>query len=321
MSNDQLCPWRPTLGCSYDPAMPIREFFHLIHVVDDEDEVDAWYDELFSPQRFAPKSWSDGEKRWASLSMIGDFMIEVIEPSSSPEDQAMPLSRFRTRFSQHLHSLAWYVDAADLRPLFDELRATGIRIAKPGGGMFPDGDIDPGPTIFTHPKDTFGQLEFVAVDDHWLRSDPRFGANWEPSYWRTEHPLGIERVAYFTTVVRDIEPVRRLYEGPLGGRLLHTEASDGGESAFVWVGSDSVVELAMPTVDDSRLAIDLADNGELPHACTFKVTDLDAAEHHVEKVGVGVTDRSDDGFTLEPADCFGAVYAFTSRDVPGDPRS
>ena len=24
--------------------MAITEFFHLIHVVDDEDEVDAWYD-------------------------------------------------------------------------------------------------------------------------------------------------------------------------------------------------------------------------------------------------------------------------------------
>lgn len=300
--------------------MPIREFFHLIHVVDDHGEANAWYDRVFKPQRFIEKNWSDVEKRWASLAMIGNFMIEVIEPGSAPEDAAMPLGRFRARFGQHFHSLAWYVDADDVRPLFDELRAHGVRIAKPGGGMFPDRDVDPGPTIFTHPKDAFGQLEFVALDAFWHERDPRFAANWSPSFWWDDHPLGIERVAYFTTIVRDVEKARHLYEGPIGGRLLHAEASAGAERGFVFVGSDSIVQLAKPTVDDSLLALDLAENGELPHGCTFKVVDLEAAERHIEKVGVGVADRSGDGFTLEPADCFGAVYAFTSRAVPGDPR-
>jgi hypothetical protein len=300
--------------------MPIREFFHLIHVVDDEAEVEAWYDEVFAPRRFIEKNWSDVERRWASLAMIGDFMIEVIEPGSAPGDEEMPLGRFRSRFGQHFHSLAWYVDTPDVRPLFDQLRAHGVRIAKPGGGMFPEGDVDPGPTIFTHPKDAFGQLEFVALDDFWRDRDPRFAADWSASFWRDEHPLGIERVAFLTTIVMDVDKARALFEGPIGGRLLHTEASAVVESAFVFVGSDSIVELAKPTVYNSRLAVDLAENGELPHGCTFKVVDLEAAERHIEKVGVGVSDRSGDGFTLEPADCFGAVYAFTSRPVPGDPR-
>ena len=300
--------------------MPIREFFHLIHVVDDGDEVGAWYDEVFKPQRFIEKSWSDVEKRWASLAMIGDFMIEVIEPGSAPEDEVMPLGRFRRRFGQHFHSLAWYVDSPDVRPLFDELRAHGVRIAKPGGGMFPDGDVDPGPTIFTHPKDAYGQLEFVALDDFWRQRDPRFAGDWSPDFWRDDHPLGIESVAYFTTIVGDVEKARHLYEGPLHGRLLHTDTSAVAQSAFLFVGNASVVELAKPTVDDSRLAVDLAENGELLHSCTFKVVDLEAAERHIERVGVAVADRSGDGFTLEPADCFGAVYAFTSRVVPGDPR-
>lgn len=296
--------------------MPIREFFHLIHVVDDQREASAWYDEVFKPQRFIENSWSDVEKRWASLAMIGNFMIEVIEPSSAAEDEGMPLGRFRARFGQHFHSLAWYVDAPDVRRLFDALRAHGVRIAKPGGGMFPDGDIEPGPTIFTHPKDTFGQLEFVALDDFWRERDPRFAANWSPSFWRDAHPLGIERVAYFTSLVTDVERARTLFEGPISGRLLHTETSAVAESAFVLVGSDTIVELARPTAEASRLATDLAENGELPHGCTFKVVDLEAAERHMDDVGVRVAERSGDGFTLEPADCFGAVYGFTSRAVP-----
>jgi hypothetical protein len=139
----------------------------------------------------------------------------------------------------------------------------------PGGGMFPAGDVDPGPTIFTHPKDSFGQLEFVALDDLWRELDPRFAPAWSPTFWRDDHPLGIESVAYFTTIATDLERARALYEGPIDGRVLDAEASAAGESAFVVVGSGSIVELAKPTVNNSRLAAELAANGELLHGCTL----------------------------------------------------
>jgi hypothetical protein len=300
----------------------IREFFHLIHIVDNEDEVDAFYANLFSPQYFSKKSWMEGEKRWASLGMVGDFMLEVIEPSDKPEDQGMPLSKFRGRFGQHYHSLAWYLEEGTVKPLFDSLRAQGIRIAKPGGGMFPEGDdVDPGVTIFTHPRDTFGQLEFVDVAYHWLDTDPRFQPGWDPSYWRDEHPLGIVRASHFTTLVRDLEPARKLYVEALGGRVLHTASTPLADSLFVLVGTETVVELAKPVAAGSRMAADLDDNGELPHACTFTVRDLEAAERHVTGLGIGVVDRAGSSFTLDPADCFNAVWSFTTDVVPNDPRA
>ncbi len=302
--------------------MPIREFFHLIHVVDDMDDVDAWYDALFSPRCFQPKGYAELEKRWASLSMIGDFMIEVIEPSSVPEDRQAPLPKFHGRFGQHFHSLAWYVDVPDLVPLFNRLRRRGVRIAKPGGGLFPDGDdFDPGNTIFTHPKDTFGQIEFVGLNDLWRGHDPRYAPGWSSAWWRDEHPLAIERVSHFTTIVSDLDRARGLYEDGFEGRVIHEETSADAESVFMFVGNETVVELARPARSGSRLARDLEQNGELPHAVTFKVRDLDAAERHVEKVGVGIVDRSGDAFTLDPADCSNAVYAFTDHSVPGDPRA
>jgi catechol 2,3-dioxygenase-like lactoylglutathione lyase family enzyme len=300
--------------------MAITEFFHLIHMVDNEDEVDAWYDAVFAPRRFGEKHFADNEKRWASLSMIGDFMIEVIEPSSAPEDATMPLTKFRTRFGQHFHSLAWYTDPGGVKPLFDRFRNRGIRIAKPGGGMFPDGDIDPGVTIFSHPKDTFGQLEFVDVSHHWTDTDPRFQPGWSPAWWRDEHPLGIHRVSHFTTIVTDLDRAVDLYKDVLDARELHRSEGTDRESVFVFVGADTVVELARPTGASGRLADDLAANGELPHACTFTVSDLDAVERHVGSVGVRVADRAGDALTLDPADCFGAVYTFTTTSVPDDPR-
>jgi hypothetical protein len=299
--------------------VPIREFFHLIHIVDHEDEVDAWYDEVFAPERFMKKGWIDSEKRWASLSMVGDLMIEVIEPSSDPRDQHMPLSKFRNRFGQHFHSLAWYVDPLDVKPLFDRLRTGGIRVAKPGGGMFPDGDVDPGNTIFTHPRDTFGQLEFEGLADHWLRMDPRFQPGWSSDRW-LDQPLGIVRASHLTVVVDDLDRACRLYQSAFDGVMLHRQSSSVGEAVHVAVGTDTVVELVSPATSDSRAGRDRQVNGSVPHACTFTVQDLDRAERHVERVGVGVVDRSGDSFTLDPADSYGAVYAFTDRTVPGDPR-
>jgi catechol 2,3-dioxygenase-like lactoylglutathione lyase family enzyme len=303
------------------PAMPIREFFHLIHVIDDEDEVDAWYEAVFSPQIFQPKGWAPSEKRWASLGAISDMVIEVLQPSSAGEDQGMPLTRFKARFGQHFHSLAWYIDYEDVRPLFRRIREAGIRVAKPGGGMFPEGEIDPGWTIFTHPKDTFGQIEFEGLRPHWQRKDPRLQTSWSADWWRDEHPLGIERSSHVTTVVGDVERARALYVDIFGATFLHEETTPLTHSAFVALGNYTIIELARPTVPDSLLARDLAAHGELPHSCTFKVRDLEAAERHLEKVGVGIADRGGETITLDPPDCYNAVYAFTTRSIPGDRRS
>lgn len=299
--------------------MPIREFFHLIHIVDDLAEADSWYRELFSPQFFMEQHWLDVEKRWASLFVVGDTVLEVIEPSSAPEDQHMPLTRFHNRFGRHFHSLAWYVDPEDIVPLYRRLRSHGVRVAKPGGGFFAE-DEEPGNTIFTHPRETFGQIEFEGLNEHWRRVDPRFARGWSSAFWRDEHPLGIEGLSHLTTVVPDLAPAQALYEEALGGTTFHTETGRTAESAFVLVGGLTVVELARPVTDDSLLARDLAANGPLPHAATFKVRDLDSAERHVAKVGVRVAERGGDTLVLDPGDCRDAVYAFTDRILPGDPR-
>ncbi|MBO0730824.1 MAG: hypothetical protein J2P57_16325, partial [Acidimicrobiaceae bacterium] len=68
------------------------------------------------------------------------------------------------------------------------------------------------------------------------------------------------------------------------------------------------------------LAADLDANGELPHSATFRVVDLEAAERHTDKLGIGVADRRGDTLTLDPDDCYGAVWSFTERAIPGDPR-
>ena len=66
-------------------------------------------------------------------------------------------------------------------------------------------------------------------------------------------------------------------------------------SAFVQVGTETRRRAGRADAElTRRLAQDLAEHGELPHAMTFKVADLDAVEQHLGAVGIGVAERSDD---------------------------
>ena len=81
------------------------------------------------------------------------------------------------------------------------------------------------------------------------------------------------------------------------------------------------MELAQPKSEDSWIGQDLAAHGNIPHAMTFKVKDLEAAERHIGGTGIGVAWRSDDTIYLDPTDMANGVIGFTTREIPGDPRS
>jgi catechol 2,3-dioxygenase-like lactoylglutathione lyase family enzyme len=299
--------------------MAIRKLFHFMHIVDDFDATSARYDALFAPHVYAPKHWSDFDKRWASLAVVGpDFVLEIMEPSKEPDDGGSPLPKFHRRHGDHLHSFAWFVDAADHKELARRMLDAGVRVVTPYGSL--DGeDGKPGAsTFFTHPKDTFGQLELQS----WTPEGggaPHTSPDWDATFWSDEHPLGLLGMSHLTTVVTDLERTKAFYEGLLDAPAFFEETTDDRTSAYALVGDDTVVEIAQPTTEGSRLARDLAAHGELPHAMTFRVRDLDAARRHVEGIGVRV-EHAGDTITLDPDDMHHAVVAFTTRQLPGDPR-
>src|SRR4051812_38161361 len=180
--------------------MPVRKFFHLMHVVDDFDAAEAFFGDLFSPLTYTPKHWSDLDKRWASLARVGDdFVLELMEPSKDEADQSSPIPKFRSRFGQHLHSMSWLVDEDDMQAVFDKIRS-GVRVVNNVGGVFPhDGAATVPMVIFTHPRDTFGQLEFMAATDRGRNNDPVYEPGWSSAFWREEQPLGIQRTSHFVT--------------------------------------------------------------------------------------------------------------------------
>ncbi len=175
-------------------------------------------------------------------------------------------------------------------------------------------------TIFTHPKDTFGQLQFQTGPPEVPVPDPRLVPGWSPAATSAEHPLGLVRASHVTTMVRDLEAAMALYGGPLGGRLVHEAADDVARHAFFLVGTDTIVDVAQPLREGTRLHDDLARNGELPHSVTFLVRDLDAACRHLEQADVPVIEPEATSVLIDPEVSLGAVVRLTSTPVPGDPR-
>jgi len=174
--------------------------------------------------------------------------------------------------------------------------------------------------LFTHPKDTFGQIELMCTPPAGWPGDPLYQPGWSAAFWRDEHPLGIVRTSHITNMVSDLDRATVVFGDLMRGTAFHTASDATAKRVYALVGVDTVVELAEPVSEETLMGRDHASSGDLPHAVTFAVRDLARAEDHVEKVGFRVLAREGDTLTLDPSDCFGAVVCFTTSAIPDDPR-
>jgi catechol 2,3-dioxygenase-like lactoylglutathione lyase family enzyme len=310
--------------CERD-LLSVGKLFHVAHIVEELAPLDAWYDRVFAPVRgIMDGNYAEPIRRMASLLVIGDTIVEAMSPSPGPEAVALPIGRFQARFGRHWHSVAWFTD--DVGGVWDRLTAHGLRVINPRGG--PDQRPLEG-DIYTHPKDTHSQLEFFqppvthggpAAPGHF--ADPRFEPDWPAPWLASPNPLGIDRLAYVTIVVPDLEQATAVYCDGIGATLLRRAASPltGTECAYVSVGPETVLELAQPTESDSLAGQELAAHGGMCHAVAFTVADLDQAEAHLGRQGVAVLARDETTILTDPDDCFGAPFRFTTWKAPGDPR-
>jgi extradiol dioxygenase family protein len=291
----------------------IGKLFHLTHVVDDLAAMDRWYDEVFAVNRFY-HGYEKLAGRDASLIAIGEVIMEPMSPAKVENLKNPSVKKFHDRFGQHFHSIAWYVD--DVGAIADRLDTNKFRLFDIVGKQ-----VKPplkATAIWTHPRETPGQLEFAVYGD--FIPDPRMAAGWSSASWRDQHPLGIERASHITLVVRDLPATKRLYVDVLGGKLIHEEETAGRKkSSFVVIGEDSVVEIAQPLATDSAEARDLEQNGEGIHALIFKTKNLQrATEFLASKQLKPISDGG--AMVLDKEQAFGMVIGFTERMLPNDPR-
>ena len=292
----------------------IGKLFHLTHVVSDLTPVDRWYDEVFACTRYY-HGFAKAAGRDASLLAIGDIIMEPMSPANVPNLRNQSVKRFHDRFGQHLHSIAFYVD--DVPAISTHLAAQKLRMWDVvGRPVTPPNEKF---AVWTHPKETHGQLEFAVVGTNTI--DPRLQPAWSNQFWRERHPLGIEGASHITVVVGDLPTAKRCYSEILGAKAIHEEETAGHKrSAYVAVGEDTVVELAQPLSATSREGQDLERNGEGVHALTFKTRDLAKAREFLKSKQLRPEPDGTASIVLGPEQAFGMVIGFTERRLPNDPR-
>ena len=300
--------------------MAIGKLFHIIHMTGDLPALEAWYDDVFSVRRgFLDHNYMPGEKRDASLVVLGDCVIEPLAPAFRVEGwDAMPLGRFYQRFGSHWHSIAWYTD--DPGDIWQRCTDNGIRVFVEGGVRSTERP-PPQSAIMTHPRDTIAQLEFMRREGTGIEHrDPRFKPDWNPGWWADSHPLGLVDLAYTTVLTRDLDRAKNLYTNVLGGVLVHESSSDltGTRNAYVLMGT-TVLELATPVRDGTLAADDVAANGEIHHAAAFRVRDLDQAEKYLQSKGIGSLARDETTLLTQPATTHGVPFRWTTAGIPGAP--
>lgn len=301
--------------------MSIGRLFHIIHMTGDLPALEAWYDDVFSVRRgFLDNNYMPGEKRDASLVLLGDTVIEPLAPAFRVEGwDAMPLGRFYNRFGNHWHSIAWYSD--DAGAMWQRCVDNDIRVYVEGGVLTSE---RPGPksAIMTHPKDTITQLEFFNPVGTMDARDPRInGSDFDPEWWIKNHPVKTPGLAYTTILTKDLERATHVYADILGGTLLEksSNALTGTDDAYVQLG-DTVVQLSKPNTDGTIAALDMEKSGECHHAAAFKVLDLDDTKEYFDSKGIATIARDDHTLITDPATTHGVPFRWTTWDVPGGPR-
>ena len=293
--------------------MRIGKLFHLTPFVDDLGAAEFFFNSVFSPFCML-RNYSSHWHRNAAMYVIGETSIEIMQPLPPPDGQrGTSWFRYMDRFGPRVHNIAFFVD--DRQALAERLEAAGVRITDGGSES----------TVFAHPKDTPGMLEFQETGGVFPSIDPRFSDHWpafRDDYWPKRHPLGVERMSHITVVVHDVEQARTFYTDVLDAVSLDDQASTvpDADARYVLVGEDTVIELARPRDAGSPAGRDLATVGQHPVAVTFTVRDLEQAAGHLERAQAPVIAVGDHDVVLDRTRTWNTEYRFTDRSLAGDPR-
>lgn len=291
----------------------IGKLYHLAHLVEDLDATDRLYYDIFSCLR-PYHAYEEAAKRAASLVIIADQCLEPIHPSDDPADANTPLARFRARFGNRMHSIAWYTDNVQefARRLLDhDIRLFGLSgkpVTKPEAGA----------PVWTHPADTGTLLEFAEPG---FAADPRLHRSFKLDLWR-KHPLALIRTSHVTVLFDDLRDAERVYGSALGGALLYTDTSDPTTPrAYYAIGENTVIEAVAPTTVDTAEGADHAAAGNMVHAVTFATADLAGASRFLADRGISVIAANPHQVWLDLDPAHGIRMGLTDAAIPGDARS
>lgn len=231
-----------------------------------------------------------GEQFHAGLVAFGGVIFELFSPA---------VYLLNARYGHHYIGLEYQADAERVREV---MKARNIRIVR-------DVDI----AVHTHPTDTCGvAFEFYKGSFHDQEWPMIGGYMKSASFWRDEHPLGIEGLYGYSIAVADIEPARRFLREVMGAKEM-AEGRDAALNARVIkaIVADTVVELMTPE-GAGGLQDHLNRFGDGMRSTILGIADPAAAKRHLSDAGLRIVPGSDpDRFAVAEEDNLGILFEFT----------
>ena len=294
----------------------LGRLFHLTPLVDSIGDAELFFNSVFAPVCMM-RGYSEHWHRHGAIYVIAETSIEPMEPLAPPPGQkGTSWFRYMDKYGPHVHNIAFYVQNAPA--LAARLEAAGVRTT--------DGGV-PG-TVFAHPKDTPGMLEFSEPVGEFgtALSDPRSSPYWaalRDDFWTRRHPLGLERLSHITVVVRDADEARAFYVDVLDAVPLDDQEASVADvdGHFVLVGEDTVIELVHPRDPLSLPARELETVGQCVTGVTFKVRDIERASEHLTRQSAPVLTVGEHEILLDRERTWNTDYRFTDVALVGDPRA
>jgi catechol 2,3-dioxygenase-like lactoylglutathione lyase family enzyme len=311
----------------------VRDFrvtmmYHPSHHVPDLAEAEEWFARVFGRPSTSLASLSRGgaprpgyPNDYSIFTPISDVLFDTIDPKRYV---LLGVQRYATVAQPHLKAFGWYFEG--MTGLYRELTRRGVRVTSQldelaEGDEPPTAAGSPMPLFFSLPEDAGLRYEFFPAIPFPL--DPRLAPGWSVPAVTEDDPLGIERCSHHTVLTNHPERALKLVVDVLGGAVIHTGRDDlrGLNSVYVHL-ADSVLEYAVAEAGTAAQA-DWArdDPNDTYHSITWKVADLDRAARHLEGQGVRIEMQSGHTIVTDPATSLGIPWGFTSKLLPGDPRS
>jgi catechol 2,3-dioxygenase-like lactoylglutathione lyase family enzyme len=277
-----------------------EKVLHINQVLGPFEEANRFYEDVFGAVEYM-NSYDEGERRDASLFLVGDTCIELF----SPRDDESLLGRNLRRHGPSFHSFEWKVP--DLDAAREAFLERGVRITTDRPGSF----------FMTHPKDCHGLL--LELCPHEMANDPRNEDGWDPAPWRNG-PLGIDRLNAMSAAVLDVSAAAAWVHDLTGAEPLYEEDRPGiGRAVGFWIGG-TALELVEPAAE-GPVAEHVSHLGARLRSIGFRVADVDAAAEHLRSKGLRVVPGDVEGsIAIHPDDNYGVLWQFTEAALPDDPR-
>lgn len=305
----------------------VTMMYHPSHHVPDLADAEHFFERVFgcpstplaSMSRSAPPR-EGYPTDYSTFTPISDVLFDTIDPKRYV---LLGVQRYATVEQPHLKGFGWYFEG--MPELFQALKGQGFTIINQvdepaDGDELPTAAGSKMPLFFSVPEDAGLRYEFFPAIPFPL--DPRIAPGWTVPPVSDDDPLGIERCSHHTVLTGRLERALRLVVDVLGGTIVHAGRDQlrGTSSTYVHL-ADSILEYAVPDVGTSAHADWSRDDpNDTYHSITWKVADLERAEHHLEAQGVRIQVRSDDTLVTDPATSLGVPWGFTTTLTPGDPR-